>query len=130
MFDAVDHEILLQKLKYKFNFTDNALQWFRSYLTERSQSVCVNNVSSKSTLLSSGLPQGSKLGPKHFSLYLNSIGSIFKKYGLNQHIHADNIQICFTANSAAATETAISRCLKFVSAYMNENKIMCGCSVG
>ena len=47
-FDAVDHEILLQKLKYKFNVTDNALQWLRSYLTERSQSVCVYNESSKS----------------------------------------------------------------------------------
>ena len=74
-------------------------------------------------LLSFGLPQGFVLGPKLFSPYINSIGSILKKYGLNQHIYADDIQIYFTANSAAATEIAISRCLKSVSENMNENKL-------
>ena len=63
------------------------------------------------------------MDPKLFSFYINSIGSIFKKYGLNEHIYADDIQIYFTANSAAATEIAISRCLKSVSEYMNENKL-------
>ena len=43
-FDTVDHEILLLKLKKEFNITDNALQWFKSYLTGRSQKLCIKNV--------------------------------------------------------------------------------------
>ena len=77
-------------------------------------------MSSKSKLLSFGLPQDSVLGAKLFSPYVHSIGNIFKKYGLNQHIYANDIQIYFTANSSGATEIAISRCRKSVSKYMNQ----------
>ncbi len=47
-FDTVDHDILLTQLEKRFGFTSVALQWFRSYLVNRYQTVCVGK-SAKST---------------------------------------------------------------------------------
>ena len=50
-FDTVDHEILLRRLSCMLSISGSALQWFRSYLTDRKQKVVVNDVFSKSTSL-------------------------------------------------------------------------------
>ena len=56
-FDTVNHEILLQKLK-DYGVRENALDWFHSYLTARTQYVNVNGQVSSSLLISFGVPQG------------------------------------------------------------------------
>ncbi|KXJ18376.1 RNA-directed DNA polymerase from mobile element jockey [Exaiptasia diaphana] len=62
-FDTVDHSILLNRLRYKFGVSGSALQWFKSYLSNRHQFVSIDNVSSDSLPLGCGVPQGSVLGP-------------------------------------------------------------------
>ena len=41
-FDTVDHRVLLRRLEVTYGITGTALQWFRSYLTGRTQRVYIN----------------------------------------------------------------------------------------
>ena len=58
-FDIVDHGVLLGRLEQKFGICGDALAWFRSYLTERSQRILIKDAKSASFDLKFGVPQGS-----------------------------------------------------------------------
>jgi hypothetical protein len=62
-FDTVDHDILIQRLSYTYGIGGTALSWFRSFLTDRTQSVNFNGQQSSRSTLTSGVPQGSVSGP-------------------------------------------------------------------
>ena len=66
-FDTIDHNILLNRLEKRFGVTGDALKWFKSYLTGRTQSVIINGTESEKCPLKYGVPQGSKLGPILFN---------------------------------------------------------------
>lgn len=75
-FDKVHHPTLLIKLE-NFGIHGELLGWIKSYLTNRSQCVKMNNSSSKYLTVTSGIPQGSHMGPLLFCLFINDIGSCF-----------------------------------------------------
>ena len=75
-----------------------ALQWFRSYLTNRKQKVVVNDVFSKSTSLTCGVPQGSVHGPTLFKRYMLPLGEIIRSHGVQYHMYADDYQLYIVLN--------------------------------
>ena len=64
-FDTVSQKLLLKKLN-SYGITENSLQWFKSYLEDRSQAVNINSTLSDFRHIDIGIPQGPILGPLLF----------------------------------------------------------------
>ena len=55
-FDTVDHNILLNRMENRLGIRGNALNWFKSYLSERSQCVLIKGIMSNQKELRFGVP--------------------------------------------------------------------------
>src|SRR5678815_4718028 len=71
-FDVVPHNLLLSKLEI-LGITNGPLQWFQSYLSDRTQYVSLGDTSSPLASISHGVSQGSILGPLFFNIYTNDL---------------------------------------------------------
>ena len=95
-FDTINHNILIRRLRLRYGFVGfvgKALDWLTYYLKERTQRVVIGYKSSSTTTLTTGVPQGSVLGPLLFSLYVQPIGDIIRAHGLFFHQYADDLQV-------------------------------------
>ena len=116
-FDTVDHNILLRRLETSFGVTGDALKWFDSYLSGRTQRVIVDGKLSERCHLSFGVPQGSCLGPLLFSVYASKLLEVIKSHLPQAHAYADDTQLylSFKPDSAVYYIYNIRRIRKFFS---------------
>ena len=75
-FDTIDHDKLLDCLRKWFCVGGRCLDWFKSYLSDRTQCIKIGSVLSETSKLKFGVPQGSVLGPFLFSLYTTPLSKV------------------------------------------------------
>ena len=97
-FDKVPHKRLLSKLT-SYGITGNTHNWITSFLSNRKQRVLVNGALSDTTDVTSGVLQGSVLGPILFLLYINDINDINENIQSSIRLFADDSIIYRKINS-------------------------------
>ena len=112
-FDTVDHTICIRRLNYLYGVVGTVLQWFESFLNNRDNKVCVNDVFSVSRDANCGVPQGSVLGARLYTMYVYPLTTIIQQHGLQYHTYADDTQIYLQCdNHHDAINAAIIRLWK------------------
>ncbi|XP_065664726.1 uncharacterized protein LOC136086360 [Hydra vulgaris] len=71
-FDTLPHDLMLHKIS-GYGISNMLLNWINSFLSKRTQRVVMGSTISESLPVTSGVPQGSVLGPLLFILYINDI---------------------------------------------------------
>ena len=124
-FDTVDHKILFSTLQSHFGIFGTALSWFRSYLTNRSQSVFINDLKSDSQILHFGVPQGSVLGPILFLLYTKPLLASIDSKNIQNQSFADDTQLYRSSKPCDVTNSIdeIQSCITDIRQWMGENKL-------
>ena len=92
----MDHSVLVHQL-IRAGLSKNTIGWFENYLTDRTQSVQVEGLSSSSLNITKGVPQGSVLGPLLFILYINNIN--WNISNAKFHFYADDTVMYTSAPS-------------------------------
>jgi hypothetical protein len=118
-FDTVDHKILCRKLKA---MGVESVEWFESYLSNRKQTVHVNDTFSSQESISCGVPQGSILGPLMFLCYVNDMPiSISKKCKLL--LYADDSAIIYSHKNLSVIKSTLGQELESCSKWLVDNKL-------
>ena len=118
-FDTVDFEILLAKLKhYGVRGTEN--EWFRSYLSNRTQYVIINGVKSSSQVVKCGVPQGSVTGPLLFLIFINDICRATELFTL---LYADDTTFQLSGEDLSILYLQVNQELEKARRWFQANKL-------
>ena len=90
----VEPDILcIRRLNYLYSVDGTVLQWFELFLSNRENKVCVNDVLSVLRDANCGVPLGSVLGARLYTMYVYPWTTIIQRHGLQYHTNADDTQI-------------------------------------
>ena len=124
-FDTIDHPILVHRLHTDFGFSDTVLQWFSSYMTDRTYYVSLSNHCSAFAPVHSGVPQGSVLGPMLLTMYIKPLSAIIDSHSIIHHSFADDLQLQMSAPPDRISELldSMQSCISDVKALATANML-------
>ena len=127
-FDTIDHDMLFSRMESTLGITGPALEWFRSYLGDRTLRVQIDDSFSASQEILWSVPQGSVLGLLLFLIYLLPLGILIRKHGLELHAYADDTQLYISIkpiNQRVVDEgvAKLENCLTDIYTWMSKNKL-------
>ena len=123
---ARGHDKLLDCLRKWFGVGSRCLDWFKSYLSDRTQCIKIGSVLSEARKLKFGVPQGSVLGPILFSLYTTPLSKVISKHpDVKFHFYADDTQlfIHLKHKNAKIAFDQLGKCLEDVRLWLCANKL-------
>ena len=121
-FDTLDINLLLTILQVEIGVDDSALAWIQSFLSNRMQTVRIEDAFSDSLSVLFGVPQGSVLGPFLFTVYVRSQQEVFRNCRFKSSSFADDsngrksFAITFQYDNLT---NQINNCLKEVTSWMS-----------
>ena len=104
-----------------YGIRGTALDWFKSYLSDRKQFVSVNGSNSNHLSVTCGVPQGSVLGPLLFLIYINDLPLSSSR--LDFYLFADDTNIYYEAESLHHLQNVVNKELKKVKIWLDVNKL-------
>ena len=122
-FDSIDHRKLLTKLK-ALGLSLGALEWFKSYLTGRTQQVNIGSVVSEPVHITHGVPQGSILGPALFNIYLNDLPTIPNFGDLESYVDDSKLYLSFPIKYVNEVMRNINEDLSKITAWCCHNSLL------
>ena len=122
-FDTINHEILFKKLDL-YGFSKSCVNWFKSYLTGRTQCTKSNGdfISSPKNV-SLGVPQGSTLGPLLFIVYVNDICHIKYIFDVDIKMYADDTVFYATGRNRQEVCNTLQMCSNYVYDWCIVNRL-------
>jgi hypothetical protein len=122
-FDIVDHRIFLEKLKI-YNFSDDTVEWFSSYLSNRKQIVQVESkYSAPEDLDEHGVPQGSILGPLIFIIFNNDFPANSEEG--DSVLYADDDTVNVSDEDPEELKNKIQREADRSTQWVSDNRMVC-----
>ena len=119
-FDTIDHNILMQKL-YAIGFSKQSVNWFRSYLINRTFLVNPENVFSQRIIVSSGVSPGSIFGPLLFLIYINDLSQTVKCIFF---LYADDTCLVCQHNDVNKTDKQLNKDFESIYDWFVDNKLI------